>query len=58
MTEPAPASAESEGRYHDYTTNRIPWWVRLLWVGFWCFAVYYTARYLIPDLQQQLIPPR
>ncbi|HVW37409.1 MAG TPA: hypothetical protein VHB99_08890 [Pirellulales bacterium] len=46
-----------EDQYHAYTGNRIPWYVRLVWVGFWCFAVYYTVRYLFPDLQTELITP-
>ncbi|MDX1961581.1 MAG: hypothetical protein SFX18_00420 [Pirellulales bacterium] len=46
-------SPQAEGEYHDYVTNRIPWYVRLVWVGFWIFAVYYTVKYLFPDLQSQ-----
>jgi hypothetical protein len=59
MTEPeADAPATSEGRFHDYTGNRIPWWVRLAWIGFWCFAVYYIVRHLLPALQAELLVPR
>lgn len=50
-------AARDEDQYHAYTGNRIPWYVRLVWVGFWCFAVYYTVRYLFPDLQTELITP-
>ncbi len=50
--------AEVEGQYHNYTTNRIPWYVRLVWIGFWCFAVYYTIQYLFPDLQHELVSPK
>ena len=49
--------AEVEHRFHNYTTNRIPWYVRMVWIGFWCFVVYYTIRYLFPDLQHELITP-
>ncbi len=42
------APAEVENQFHNYTTNRIPWYVRMVWIGFWCFAVYYTIRYLFP----------
>ena len=45
------ADAETEHRFHNYTTNRIPWHVRLIWLVFWVFAVYYTIRYLFPDIQ-------
>lgn len=45
---------EAESVYHNYVGNRIPWYVRLIWLGFWIFAVVYTVRYLFPDLQQEL----
>jgi hypothetical protein len=48
-------SAEAEHRHHRYAGNAIPWYVRLIWIGFWCFAVYYTIRYLFPALQIELI---
>lgn len=54
--EPA-GSAEAENQYHDYVTNRIPWYVRLIWIGFWVFAVYYVIRYLFPNLQVELLSP-
>ena len=49
-------SAEAEHRHHSYVGNRIPWYVRLIWLGFWVFAVYYTIRYLFPSLQTDLFP--
>lgn len=45
-------TAEAESRFHTYVGNRIPWYVRLLWLGFWVFAVVYVIKYLFPDLQQ------
>ena len=59
-TEKPPAdenSAEAEHRFHDYTTNRIPWYVRLMWVMFWIAAVYYTLQYLFPAMRIELISP-
>ncbi len=50
------SAAGSENRYHRYTSNRIPWYVRLIWVGFWCFVVYYMITYLIPSVQVELFP--
>ena len=50
-------SADAEHQYHKYVGNRIPWYVRLIWIGFWCFAVYYVVRYLFPDLQTELLTP-
>ncbi len=51
------ASAEVEHQFHHYTGNRIPWYVRLLWILFWVFAVYYTLTYLFPALRIELTPP-
>lgn len=43
-----------ESKYHDYTGNRIPWYVRLIWLGFWCFAIYYIVTYLFPAIRIEL----
>jgi len=51
------ASPEVEGRYHTYVGNRIPWYVRLIWICFWVFAVYYTIAYLFPNLQTEILSP-
>lgn len=57
--EPLPSdSAQNERRALRYATNRIPWFVRLIWLGFWTFAIYYTVKYLFPDLQLELRPPQ
>jgi len=47
-----------EQKYHNYVGNRIPWYVRLIWVLFWCFAIAYVINYLIPDVQRELLRPR
>jgi hypothetical protein len=46
--------AQVEHRHHDYVGNRIPWYVRLIWVGFWIFAVAYTIQYLFPAIKTEL----
>ncbi len=48
---------EMEGRWHTYVGNRIPWYVRLIWLGFWVFAVYYTITYLFPAMQTEIVSP-
>lgn len=35
-----------------YEGSRIPWWVRLMWIGFWLMAFFYVANYLWPDAQR------
>ena len=51
------ASAEEEHRFHTYTGNRIPWYVRFIWILFWIFAIYYVISYLFPDLQTEIVNP-
>ena len=52
-----PDSAEAEHHYHNYTGTRIPWYVHLIWVLFWCFACYYVIRYVFPDLNTEIFSP-
>ncbi|RIK83649.1 MAG: hypothetical protein DCC68_03360 [Planctomycetota bacterium] len=52
-----PTTPEEEARYHDYRGSAIPWYVRLLWLGFWILAIYYVVGYLIPQMQVELIKP-
>ena len=54
MSEPENTSAEVEHQYHHYTGNRIPWYVRLMWLFFWIFAVAYTIRFLFPAVRVEL----
>jgi hypothetical protein len=49
--------ADIEHQFHHYTGNHIPWYVRLLWILFWIFAVYYTFTYLFPALRIELTTP-
>ena len=51
------ASPAEENRHHCYTGNQIPWYVRLMWIAFWCLAIYYVIRYLFPELQTELLAP-
>lgn len=58
-TAPAPeqTSPQEEHRFHHYRGNEIPWYVRLIWVGFWIFTVYYVVVNLFPALQVELMLP-
>lgn len=35
-----------------YESSRIPWWVRLFWIGFWLLAFFYITNNLWPDAQR------
>ena len=52
-----PHSPRAEHQHHAYRTNSIPWYVRVMWIGFWVFTVYYTVEYLFPNLQKELVIP-
>ena len=50
-------SAEVEHRWHSYVGNAIPWYVRLIWLGFWVLAVYYMIAFLFPAMQVEISSP-
>jgi hypothetical protein len=57
---PAPAdphSAEAEHRHHRYVGNYIPWYVHLLWLAFWIFAIAYVISFQLPALQREVLSP-
>jgi len=47
-------NAKHEHQFHHYTGNAIPWYVRLMWLGFWIFAIAYAIRLLFPAMQVEL----
>ncbi len=50
-------TAEEENRFHNYTGNAIPWFVRGIWIVFWCYAITYVVVWLLPSLQSELLSP-
>ncbi len=50
-------NAEEESTYHTYTGNAIPWYVRAIWILFWCGAITYVVTWLLPALQSELLKP-
>ncbi len=57
MTDVSDKSSKEEHRVHQYTGNVIPWYVRLIWVLFWCFIVYYGISYFLPHMQSEVLSP-
>lgn len=47
-------TAETEDQFHHYRGNEIPWYVRLMWLGFWILTVVYVVRYMFPAIQAEL----
>ena len=54
MSEPENTTAEQEHQYHHYTGNDIPWYVRVMWLGFWVLAIVYTIRFMFPAIRVEL----
>ena len=57
LSGPAQSTPEEEHVYHYYRGNEIPWYVRMIWLGFWLFTVVYILRYFFPALQTELVLP-
>jgi len=57
-TPPHSDAPEVEHRQHAYRTNRIPWFVHLLWLCFWIFAISYVVTFLVPAIQVELVNRR
>ncbi len=57
MTTTEHANAELESQNHTYAGYAIPWYVRLMWLLFWIFAMAYVVKYLLPALQVELLTP-
>ncbi|MFQ5706342.1 MAG: hypothetical protein ACE5HO_02780 [bacterium] len=36
-----------EPNYHTYEPNAVPWWLALLWLGYFIFGVVYLLRNLL-----------
>ena len=49
MPEPTGPTAEQEGQFHTYTTHRIPWFIRVMWICFWIGCVWYIIKWAIPS---------
>ena len=45
---------QREGQFHHYVSNHIPIFVRVMWIGFWIFAIVYTVRFLFPAIQLEV----
>jgi hypothetical protein len=48
---------EQESRFHTYAGNVIPWYVRLIWLAFWIFAIGYVISNFLPAIQSELLAP-
>jgi hypothetical protein len=49
MTDLSGPSPEQEGQFHTYTTHRIPWFIRVIWIIFWIGLVWYLVTLAVPS---------
>ncbi|MCA9196723.1 MAG: hypothetical protein KDA87_04265 [Planctomycetales bacterium] len=54
MSDVEHSTIQTDDKFHHYSSNTIPWYVRLMWLGFWIFTVVYTIRFLFPAIQVEL----
>lgn len=58
MTTKTEASTpEQESRFHTYSSHVIPWYIRVMWLVFWIFAIGYVIANFLPALQTELLAP-
>jgi len=57
MATPENTLPETEGQHHRYRGSRIPWFVHLLWLSFWLFALTYIMVWLFPSMRTELLSP-
>lgn len=57
MTIPEQTTPEGDLQYHTYVSNAIPWYVRLMWLVFWAFAIAYSIANFLPAIQTELLTP-
>jgi len=57
MQKPENLPADVEAKNHRYVGHAIPWYVRLIWVGFWVLAVFYVLRWLVPAFRTEIVTP-
>jgi hypothetical protein len=51
------ALRESCSACYRSSSSRVPWFVHVLWLLFWIFAVAYVLRYLLPAIKVEFLSP-
>lgn len=50
-------TAQQEQKFHTYVSHVIPWYVRVMWLIFWVFAIGYAIANFLPAIQTELLAP-
>ncbi len=56
MPEAPFTTAEDDKKHHTYTTHRIPWYVRAMWLGLWIGMIWYIIAFAIPSAKDYYKP--
>ena len=48
---------QQELKFHTYVSHVIPWYVRVMWLVFWIFAISYAVANFLPAIQRELVSP-
>jgi hypothetical protein len=57
IPKPENTPPEEENKNHTYVTNRIPWFVHLIWVTYWILAISYVLSYQFPVIRTEILNP-
>lgn len=57
IAESKEGAPQQELKFHTYVSHVIPWYVRLMWLVFWIFAIGYAVANFLPAIQRELISP-
>jgi hypothetical protein len=55
MTTPDHRPPELARKHHRFLRPRLPWYIQLIWMAFWLFALAFVVYFLFPALQKQLL---
>jgi hypothetical protein len=56
-SKPEDLPPEEENKNHTFVTNRIPWFVHVIWVTFWILAIIYIVTYQFPAIRTEFLNP-
>jgi hypothetical protein len=52
-----PELPEHDRQFLTYRSNRVPWFIHILWFSFWVLAIWYVLRYQFPALPIEIRNP-
>jgi|GEM_PF-1725843 len=56
MAESPFTTVTEDKTHHTYTTHRIPWYVRAMWLVYWIGLIWYIIAFAIPSAKDYYKP--